>query len=284
MSPDDLLAPPGDPSAGRVRVRWLGTAGYELEADGHVVLVDPYVSRIGLWQAIRGPVVPDLAAIDREVRRADAVFVGHSHFDHAMDVPAIALRTGARVYGSRSTANLCLAAGVPAAQVVPCEGREVVDVGPFKVTLVPSAHSPFGLGRKVPFAGDIPISCEIPMRATRYRCGQCFGFAIEVAGLTLYHMGSAELREDEVRHRDVDLLFLCIAARHYTERFLPRTFGRLRPRVVLPTHYDNFFRPAAAPLRTLPLVQFGAFVDEATALDRDVVLKTLPIGGEMRLG
>lgn len=281
MHPDDLLLAP---AAGRVRVRWLGTAGYEIEAGGTVLLIDPYVSRVGFWQALKGPIAPDPARIAKEVPRADAIFVGHSHFDHVMDVPEIAKKTGARVHGSSSTANLCLASGVRADQVVRCEGGEVVEVGPFRVTVVPSAHSPFGLGRKVPFDGQIPESCELPIRATGYRCGQCFSFAVQVDGFTLYHLGSAEIREDEVRHRDVDLLLLCIAARHYTERFLPRVLGSLRPRVVVPTHYDNFFRKAEAPLGLLPGTRFGRFVDEALAIDRELVLGTLPIGGETRVG
>ena len=42
------------------------------------------------------------ALIDRYVaRRADAILVGHTHWDHAVDAPAIARRDGATVYGSR---------------------------------------------------------------------------------------------------------------------------------------------------------------------------------------
>lgn len=282
----DLFSAVSDPSLQRadrrLRVRWLGTAGYELRCDGHVLLIDPYLTRVGLGRFVTGrPLVPDLARIDREIPRADAIVVGHSHFDHVMDVPAIARRTGATVWGSRSTARLMAGAGLPESQVVTCEGGEVFEVGPFRVTMVPSEHSRFALGGRVPYAGDIPPCCDLPMRGRDYRCGDVFGIAVEVADRTLYHMGSANLIDDAIRHRDVDVFLMGISGRQATKRYVERSLRRLRPRMVVPTHYDNFFRPAESGMQLLPMTRFGRFVDDLEAVDRDVTLRTLPIGGWM---
>src|SRR6185437_8069501 len=123
---------------GQVLVRWLGTAGFALEHAGHVVLIDPYLTRASLARCLLSPLVPDEAAIARHVPRADAIVLGHTHFDHALDAPVIARRTGARVYGSRSAAALCRSRGVPAGQVEVVErepGSEpaVREVGPFEL-------------------------------------------------------------------------------------------------------------------------------------------------------
>lgn len=292
MHPNDFAAetttgPPGDPS--HVGVRWLGTAGYELTCGGTTLLIDPYLTRVSLPRFVTGPLLPDVAAVDRVVGHADAVLVGHSHFDHVLDVPYIAKRTGAHVYGSRSTANLMQAAGLPAAQVTELDhGRTTVfEVGPFRVTAIPSAHSPFALGKKVPFPGDIPCTCELPVRGKHYRCGDVFSYRIDVAGRSLYHLGSANLIDEAVPKGgdgDVDLLLLCIAARFAVPDVIRRSLKAVRPRRVMPMHYDNFFRGAERSLQLLPMTRFGRFVDDVVGYDRDLTIATLPLLGRMELG
>ncbi len=281
MHPDDFIAAaPAHLPAG-LSVRWLGTAGFVLASGGTTLLIDPYLTRVGLGAYLRGPIRPDLERLAREIPVAAAVVVGHSHFDHVMDVPDIARRTGARVIGSRSTANLMRATGLPEAQILECHGGEIVDVGPFKITMIPSEHSRFALGNKVPYPGDIPCSCELPVRGSGYRCGQVFGIAIELDGFCIYHMGSANLIDDAITHKDIDLFLMGISGRHATDNYIPRVLRRLSPRVVLPMHYDNFFRAAERPMTLLPLTRFGRFVDDVGGFSGDITIRTLPIGGTL---
>ena len=67
--------------------------------------------------------------------------------------------------------------------------------------------------------------------------------ACAVAGITLYHQGSADLIDDEVRHRDVDVMLCGIAGRQFTPGYLERILPRLEPRVIVATHHDDFFVP-----------------------------------------
>lgn len=263
-------------------LRWLGTAGFELRYAGHVLLIDPYVTRVGLWRYVTSRIGPDETRIAAAFDRVDAIIVGHSHFDHLMDVPAIAKRTGALVIGSSSTTNLCRIEGVPESQLRECAGHTDLEVGPFRVHLTPSVHSEFALGGKVPYAGEIPCSCDFGHRGRDYRCGDVFGIHIEFAGKSLYHLGSANLLDDEIRAAQVDILMMCLAGRHATERFIPRALKRLQPRVVVPMHHDNFFRPADSALHLLPLVRFGRFVDETMGFDRQISICALPVGGTLQ--
>jgi len=291
MSPDDFLAPTlaADDAPSGLGVRWLGTAGYELTFEQTTLLVDPYLTRVGLGRFLWTRIRPDAEAIDRVITAADAVLVGHSHFDHVMDVPYIAERTGAHVYGSLSTTNLMAAAGLPEGQVTTLDPAHptVFEVGPFRVTAVPSAHSPFALGNKVPYPGDIPCSCELPVRGKHYRCGDVFSYLIEVDGRRLYHLGSANLVEDAipagVPRGEIDLLLVCIAARFATPGFVGRALDAIRPRRVMPMHYDNFFRSLDKPLRLLPRTRFGRFVDDVGAFSSELTVQTLPLLGRMDL-
>ena len=97
--------PPG------LSVHWLGVSGYRLDFEGHSLYVDPYVSRVPLRSLLlRRPARPDAAAHERFLPEPEGevagVLVGHTHFDHAVDAPAVAKRLGCRAYGSASLATL----------------------------------------------------------------------------------------------------------------------------------------------------------------------------------
>src|SRR5690349_15635031 len=85
-------------------VRWLGVSGYQLTYEGRSLFIDPYVSRVPLRSLLlRRTALPDARMIDR-FAAADGevvgVLVGHTHFDHAVDAPALVRRHGTRAYGS----------------------------------------------------------------------------------------------------------------------------------------------------------------------------------------
>src|SRR4029453_563911 len=80
-----------------------------------------------------------------------------------------------------------------------------------------------------------------------YRCGQVWGIRIEVAGVSLYHQGSANLDDRELRRDPVDVFLAGVAGREVTPRYWERILPRLDPRVLVPTHYDNFFSPLGRP-------------------------------------
>ncbi len=278
----DALGP-----GGATTVRWLGTAGFAVEHGGHTLLLDPYLTRASLARCLVSRLTPDLPTIARHVPAADAIVVGHTHFDHVLDVPAIAARTGATVFGSRSAAALCRAAGLPEARVVDAERSAgspplEAEVGPFRLRFLPSAHSPLLLGR-VPFPGDIEGCEDVPMRAERYRCGAVFRVEIEVGGKRIAHVGSAELLDGVAGARDLDLVLLCAAGWTTSRSFPERAVRALSPRAVLLSHWDDFFRPIDRPARALPRVQLERLADRLRAASRDLKVGALPLLGDLRI-
>ena len=268
-----------------MRVRWLGTAGFSIEHAGHTVLFDPYVTRASLVRCVVAPLVSDVHAVRRHFPRADAIVVGHTHFDHALDTPLIARLTGARVFGSHSAATLCRAQGVPAAQVEDVQriagGEPIVrEVGPFRLRFIPSAHSRFAFGR-VPAAGEIADCDDVPLRLGQYKCGAVFGVEICVAGKTLFHLGSAELVDANLDVKNVDLLLMCVAGWTSSRDFPERVARKLAPAATLLSHWDNFFRPIDRPARALPAMQLPRLVERLSRAARDVQIGTLPIFGHV---
>jgi L-ascorbate metabolism protein UlaG (beta-lactamase superfamily) len=269
---------------GGVEVRWLGAAGFALRAEGTTLLIDPYLTRLPLGALLRRRVVPaDDAAIARWVDAADAVLVGHTHFDHALDVPAIARRFGCPAYGSTSLAHLMRLHGL-ADRAVVVEPYRTYEVGPFAIQFVPSVHSKLALGLAVPSGGELTCDHLDELTAGAYRCGQVWGIHIAGPGVTFYHQGSADLVDDAVRHRGVDVFLCGIAGRRFTPRYLERVLSRLEPRIVVPTHWDDFFRPLDAPVGMSLNVNLAGFADEVRRVSRDFELRTIGLGGAVRAG
>jgi L-ascorbate metabolism protein UlaG (beta-lactamase superfamily) len=288
MNPNELIFDPDALRSGApvVSVRWLGTAGFELTSEGHAVLFDPYLTRASLARCIAAPLRSDEALLLRHVPRADAIVLGHTHFDHALDAPSIAKRTGARVFGSRSAAHLCRASGMPAAQIEVVEGSPgasaiVREVGPFRLVFHPSAHSPFLLGR-VPFEGEIADCDVVPQHAKDYLCGAVFGVEVRVGGRSLFHVGSAEILS-QMPKLEVDLALVCVAGWTATHEFPERMMRKLSPRAVLLSHWDNFLLPLSAGARPLPAMRTGRLVDRLAAASHDVRIGTLPFLGTVGL-
>lgn len=270
VSPDDLDLPTG------LDVRWLGVAGFALSYQGTTVLIDPYVSRVPLADMIRRrTVVPSRSLIDRWVPRADAVLIGHTHFDHALDAPEIVRRDGATVYGSDSAKHLLGLFGL-ADRAVSVAAHQPYEIGPFEVTFVPSVHSKLVLGLKVNQGGELTCEHVGDLCPQAYNCGQVWGIHISVAGTTIYHQGSADLIDDEIRQRPVDVMLCGVAGRQFTPDYLARILPRLEPRTVVVTHHDDFFVPLGRPQGFALGVDVARFPDEVAAVSQDFRVVTLP--------
>src|SRR5688572_14188292 len=92
-----------------LRVTFLGVSTLLFRDSSAAILIDGFFTRPGILQVATGKIGPDPARIDAAlakagIRKLDAVITVHSHYDHAMDTPAVAERTGALVVGSPSTA------------------------------------------------------------------------------------------------------------------------------------------------------------------------------------
>jgi len=251
-----------------VRVRWTGAAGLEIIHDNKTWLIDPYYSRWGKLKVFLGQVEPRKDEIHR--RMADlpgalqAVIVGHTHFDHALDVPEIASRFDGPVIGSRSLDTLIETYGMQG-RVTVCRGGERLDLpGGAVVTMVPSRHVRGFMG-KVPYAGEIEPGDSPPRKAALYRQGKSFICLFEVGGVTFAHSGSADFIDEALSGLTCDVLFMTQPFWHHTKDYHRRLLGRLKPRVVVPFHFDDFMKPlgpdGTAPSLPSWLIRWDDFLD-----------------------
>lgn len=280
---DHLLAPdpawfarPPAANVAGVSITYLGTAGFVVRAHGRTIVLDPYVSRIPLPRALTAPLVPDEARIERFVPEADDVLVGHAHFDHVLDAPALCRRTGARLIGSRAVAMVGRGAGVPERQIREISGREDIASGPLVVRGIPSRHGKVLLGR-VLFPGDIDAPPVWPPRAPDLRHGLVLNWRVETPALSIVHIDSAELVREELEGMRADVVCLCAAGWKYRPRYVEDVVEILRPTWVLPCHWDTMITPIDATPHVLPGLELPEMMRRIRRAGVDPVL--LPILG-----
>ncbi len=93
------------PPAKILTVRWFGTTNFEFDYGDQVILLDTFYNR--------GPRARPIGFSVDQVKRANAILIGHAHWDHIADVAPVAKQTGAKVYGAPLTAETAMQLGVP---------------------------------------------------------------------------------------------------------------------------------------------------------------------------
>ncbi|NOY26895.1 MAG: MBL fold metallo-hydrolase [Oligoflexia bacterium] len=263
-----------------LRMRYLGTAGFVVQAAQHTLVIDPFVTRPGLVRTLFRPLVPDAERVRRLIPKADDVLVGHAHFDHVLDAPCLCQHTGARLIGSPAVAMCGRAAGLPEAQIVVTEGGQDIATGPGRVRGLRSRHGRVYFNR-VALPGDITAPPAWPPRLRALRHGAVLNWFVELGGVRMVHVDSADFSADEFRALDlgIDILCLCAIGRRWRPRYVAEAVELLRPRVIVACHWDLFTGPLDQEPFLLPGVDLKGMVGEIERAGCRPVI--LPLGGEV---
>jgi len=280
---------------GKVVLKYLGTAGWEIIHGKTVILIDPYITRLrrnnssdpdSISPTFPGdnrrafnendPLIPDTVAIDKYIKKADYILVHHSHRDHVMDVPYIAQKTGASVIGHESTANMMFAYGIPEQQIITVKGGEDYEFGTFSVKVIPSLHSPLDQKRHYD-SRIISKDTKTPFHFIDYAEGGSLSFLIRIGGYTILTSGSMNYIEKELEGLHPDI---AIVGANLSRKEIYDYEGRLMrvlnyPAIVLPTHWDNFNLPYTAPVddRLKLLEAFKADIKKASPGTKVIIPK-----------
>ncbi|MEL7186904.1 MAG: MBL fold metallo-hydrolase [Pseudomonadota bacterium] len=237
-----------------VTVTWLGVTTLLFDDGDTQLLIDGFFSRPTLAESVFDQPVNNDAAIinyamnEFRMRRLAAIIPVHSHFDHAMDVGAIANRSLASVLGSESTAQIARGAGVPEEQIIVADENQPYQFGQFKVTLQPSPHAPVGWGGTVPFDGKIAAPLVMPQPVSAFRMGGAWSIVIEHPQGTSLVQGSSGFQKYALRETPVDVVFLGIGlldsiSREYAELYWQHTVTATGAHTVYPIHFDDYTKP-----------------------------------------
>ena len=255
---DRFDVPAAGPDA-PLSVTWMGVATLLLDDGTSALLTDGYFSRPSLARVAAGRVAPSPARVDgglarAKVSRLKAVIPVHTHIDHVLDSALVADRTGARLVGGQSAANVGRGYGLSEDRVVVATSGEPIRLGAYDVTLVESRHCP---PDRFPGAIDIPL--RPPVRASAYRCGEAWSTLVHhrPSDRRLLIQGSAGFVKGALAGHRADAVYLSVGQlglrpRSYLLDYWDETVRAVGARRVILIHWDDFFRPLSKPLRALP--------------------------------
>jgi L-ascorbate metabolism protein UlaG (beta-lactamase superfamily) len=241
---------------GGVTLKYLGVTGYEISDGITTVLVDPTPTRPAPTEFLTQALVADDAYGKEVCPKADFILVNHTHFDHALDVPAIAVRTGATVVGSQSTLNYAQSRGVAAAKLKLVKPGDHLTLGTFTVDVRHTRHTAIGWMEK-PWSGVIAQDAG-PLRFWQFTMDQTLSFRFESEGTSLWFHPTSTFADGEIGGPPAPTLIVGVTGEKATPKKVQGLLAEAKPLRVLPTHYDNFFQPMQKGLALMPMLDFEA--------------------------
>ncbi|MCL6417467.1 MBL fold metallo-hydrolase [Aestuariirhabdus sp. Z084] len=257
-----LIASPTSHNNNAVTVRFSGTSTLLFDDGDTAWMVDGWFSRPGALRLLFGTIAPDLEAIEyglqaNQVSTLAAVFPVHSHYDHAMDSPEVAKRTGAVLLGSEATANIGRGWNVPETQIRVVENRQPIKLGNIIVTPIESRHFDFRdpqVRKRLLERPDIDKPLVPPVKAFDYRLGKVYVLHVTHPRGSWLIVGSAGSKPGSLAGIKADTVFLGVGgigsqSAAYREAFWKETVGQVTPQRVIPIHYDSLLAPITDPIR-----------------------------------
>ena len=255
-----IYSPPLAEDEQAIELTYLGTAGFIIKSQQRTVVLDPYLSRIGVTELLR-PLHTNTALLKKYIPKADEVLIGHAHYDHILDAPDLCKQTGARLIGSRATCMVGRAAGLPESQLVETEGREDIACGAWTVRGLPSIHGKAIMGR-IPIPGDILSPPVWPPKMLDLKHGLVLNWLVDTGKLKIVHIDSADFIAEELQGVQADVVCLCAIGRKYRPNYVKEVVELLKPKWIVPCHWDTMFTPFEQEPDYIPSVDLAGFVQE----------------------
>ena len=283
----EIHNPPGEDSDG-ISVTWMGITNLII-SDGETTLItDGFFTRVPSDPESR-MIEPDRPVIegalgDLGIEEAAAVMVVHSHFDHALDAPVVAEKTGAMLLGSESTANIGRGLDLPEEQIRVVIPGEAMQYGGFKATFFVSRHwvLPNRDADVLPYPTiDEPV--VPPASFSAYKLGKAYTILLEHEHGNVLIQGSAGYVAGALDGVQADIVLLGTGGLGdlppgEQEDYFREIVSVTGARKVYPIHWEFMWTPLSEPFR--PDTDFDRAMDflEKKKLETGVTYGLLPKG------
>ena len=272
-----------------INVQYLGVGGYLFRSGKSALITAPLITNPSLLKiATLTRLKTDEALVDRllpPVEDVKIILVGHSHYDHLMDVPYIMKKLAKKsvVYGSETmghimaatidksrivTVGTCAAKGKTAGQWIYNQDRTI------RFMAIESEHAPHFAGIKFlpegPYNKDLK---RLPRTVFGWVDGETYAYLIDF----LNEQGGIVFR---VHYQDaasnppfgfvpelplgvqkrVDLAILCVASFTQLNNYPEGIVRAIRPKNIILGHWEDFFRKQGKPVKALRATNVRAFI------------------------
>ena len=267
--------------------RFYGTTSLLFSDGRDAIVLDGFISRPGVLQVLLNPIQPvdslvDLIISDSKPATIRAVLVAHAHYDHSLDAPYLASKSGAMMMGTESTRYAAIGQKFIGDFKVPTP-HEPIDLGPYSVTAFRSPHSPGAMA-----TGRMTETLTAPAHASRMSDNENFSYLLTFQKTRSFLLHpSANFAPGLYKDVRAEVVFLGIAGlskqgEQFTRQYWKETVEAVGARLVIPVHWDALYIPLAEPMQPLP-VAYGDF-DETMGLlvklageSRQTTLRLMPV-------
>jgi len=247
--------------SGKVRVTFFGTTTLLFDDGETQLLADCFFTRPSIFEVLtkkietKTKIINDILS-EYKINRLKGIFITHSHYDHALDAAYVAKITNAKLNGSSSVLNIGRGGGLCENQMSLYELENEITIGNFSITAIKSIHS--SRSRKiVNLDGEISQPLRQPSKMSDYKEGGVYDILIKHQGHSILIKSSCNYIENALDGVKADVFFLCVADlaeqdSRFQMNFYEQTIGKTRPGLVVPIHWDYFFKPLSKHLKAYP--------------------------------
>jgi L-ascorbate metabolism protein UlaG (beta-lactamase superfamily) len=249
----------------RVVLKWLGTAGWEIQLAKTIILIDPFLTRKD--RSMGAEWKTDEEAVLKVIRGGDYIFAGHSHHDHIGDVPFIAKRFGSKIIGSTTTTNLALTAGVNKSQLITISGGEKLDFKEFSVQVIESRHG-WRQGRPPRKENEEILSpWQGPIRGADFVDGGSFLYYFTFGQQRVLHQSTGNVIEDKLKGLRPDFVLMNSSHQAYN---LSSVLKTLNPKVIIVHHFDDWAAPFSEGISEVNMRRAQRFARDVGAVNSQI--------------
>jgi len=236
-----------------MKLKWLGTAGFQVDTGGQVFLIDPYFSR--------NPKAKPVQTLQPgNISDAGHIFLTHGHFDHIYDIPSIMAHGAATVYCSEIAAGTLVREGVDKGRIHIVKGDAYkVDFDSYKAEAFFSRHIKFDKELMEQTLLRIgPDYHRLGNMHSQYPAGQVLSWRFTFGRFTMHHFGSGGSTPEELARlatNPLDVLMIPLQGHTHICDIAFEYVRELKPHMVIPHHQDDFYPPLSTYVDIAPFVK-----------------------------
>lgn len=285
-----------------IQIKYMGAAGFLIKKGDSGVLTAPFFSNFSIPE-LALPISPRIDVIDRLYpditdEEVKGILVGHSHYDHLIDLPYIAEKyhKSSKIYCSKTAESLLLSVDeyrpdknrlvdVTGDMEIPMRSKGTwlwIEENKIKILPIKSSHSSHIFGIKF-YNGKLykPLR-EAPKYAHDWVEGQTIAYFIDFVenGETIYRVYFQDAAseapmglpfDDGVK---VDTAILCVGGFTEAENYPDYIVKNLKPDNVILGHWEDFFSPQTDNIKDI--MNTKAIHKETTGLFNKALKKSYP--------
>lgn len=232
-----------------ITFKWIGTTTFSLSDGDTTLLFDPSITHVSILDLLPWATVKtnenevDYWLNKCNLKKIDAVLVNHAHYDHVIDAPYIIEKYGGTLFGSSSTVNVGLGAGLKPERTKEIKAGDKINIGKFSIEIFKTPHSPHFWDVMLA-DGHIETPLKQPANVWDYKVGNTLSFFINHPELKILYQAIGRVdNPDPLKNVKTDVLLLTIANRRSSKELIEGRVIKSNSKKVIPLHHDNFLLP-----------------------------------------